>query len=314
MNNKKSIWDELNDLPRNPNNEKQSWQKIEKKMKKPKSGVKVLSGFVTVAIVMLVFALLNSTQFTEKPLQGTVINPTLQAIFFINDTEYDEFKAKNSNYYTYIHKNDDQEQLGKLETYLEKMIKVDVPKPSAIYQNGIYSDVILKYDDGSEGKYKILQNKIGYLYNVDEKQWYFIETKDDMELATLDHILWQVLDDNQISSWVSIVILANAIISFVLERYLKRKYDLEKIVYGGENKIAKAIIYGCITLYGVFLISTILLQFIIHLYWILLVFIVTIAISFYIEKKYAQNNAALYLLICSSIGILMITILFSMNI
>lgn len=306
MNKKKTIWDDLNELPRNEVVEKETWQKIEKNLSKPKYFINVLTGFVTIAIVFLIFALLTTSNKNEMAIQQAS-EQSLESVFFLNDSVFDQFDVKPSSWYTFVQKNTDEQQLKEFHSLLAANKKVDPPKPSIEYLNGAYVDIILKYKNGELKRYKVLLTKPGYIYDLDTKEWFYNDH------PNFENSVYK-LTREEYTSWLPIFIIFNFIFTTLVEKFLKRKYKVEKIKFGGENTVAKYTIYGNIFLIGFFLLLMIFRQFVIHIFWILLFFSILLTINIMIESKYGKNKAGIYMLISSTIGLLLFILFFSLNI
>ena len=305
MNDKKTIWEDLNELPRNEGAENESWQNIEKNLSKPKVGINVLTGFVTMALVFLIFTLLTTSRNQEMATQQAA-EQSLEVVYFLNDSKFDQFDVKPSTWYTFVQKNTDAQQLKELERVLKANTKADAPKPTFEYTEGVYVDLMLSYQDALK-RYKVLVTKPGYLYDVDTKEWLYNEHPNFVDIVD------QVTRE-QYTSWLPLFILFNAIFTIVVEKVLKRKYKVEKIIYGGDHPVAKYTIYGNIFLMGAFLMVLIFRQFVIHTIWIVAVFAILLTINMMIESKYGKNKAAIYMLISSTIGLLLFILFFSLNV
>ncbi|WP_097074963.1 hypothetical protein [Ureibacillus xyleni] len=305
MNTKKTIWDDLKDLPRNEKIEKETWQKIETKLSKPKYFINVLTGFVTIALVFLIFALLTSTSKEEMAIQQASEH-VLESVYFLHDSEFDQFDVQPSSWYTFIRINDDEQILKEFQNQLTANKKVVAPQPSTIYLHGDYVDLILKYPNDSLKKYKVLLSEPGYIYDVDTKEWYFNDH------PNFENTVYK-LTREQFTSWLPMFVLFNAIFTTLAEKFLKRKYKVKKITYGGENTVAKYTIYGSTILLGFILFLFIFKQFVVHIFWILIIFAILLTINIMIESKYGQNKAAIYMLISSSIGLLLFVLFFTLN-
>lgn len=295
----KSIWEELNELPRDEQKEYASWTVIEKKMRKTNYLKGLLTGTITVAILSLLMILIGTNKQSVIP-QQAVDNPSLQSIYFVNNTYFDDdFKVIPSSFYSFVHQISDPRLLNSFESYLTLMVQTDeIPEIYDLNKDYV-TDISFVYSDGSEKKYKMLEPTL--FYDLESKRWYSI---DKIRLNSIDmdiHELWSSLRFTG-GWWISALILVNSLILLISDKVIKHKYGIKRrIKYVENNFIARLCFYGLLILLLLFSFSMVRFNIIIHIFWFLMILFIIGSLIILLEIKFGSGKASLYSLIISSI-------------
>lgn len=306
MNNKKTIWNELNELPRSEYHEKNSFQQIEKKMKKSNKQKSLVAVFTTVvALFILTVLIIGIGQNETLPLETAQENGSLQAIYLVRDTEFDETKVKPSSLYSNVLSIQDPYVLENFVKYMNLKVPTKFDESIHKIDDPIIIELLFKYDNGKMEHFKMLDEET--FYDMETKQWYFIDT----EIAMNEDIDRYVIYNSFVystSTWHSFLFLALVIIRAICDSIIKRIYGLKKIKYIENNVVAKYIYYGLLASMVIFIFLIARYQLVIHIFGILLIFIIIGLFCIFFEKKYGSSKASFYSMIVSiifTIGILM---------
>ncbi|KGR78875.1 hypothetical protein [Ureibacillus manganicus] len=296
MNNERSIWNELNELPRSEIKEKNTWETIDKKMRKTNREKSLVMGLVTAAVLWLLFILIGIGQNETLPIQTAHEQATLQAIYFVRDTDFEETKVKPSSLYSNVIAINDLHVLEHFEKYMDLLEPMEIEDPRPYIHDSIIIELLFKYDNGKTEHFKMFDEHT--FYNIDTKQWYSIDSKladNETRFAFYGSFTYSP------SSWSLFIFLALAIGRAISDSIIKRMYLIRKLNYFEKNSAVKYIYYGLLTSLIIFTVLIGLYKLVIHYFWILLVFLMIGLFIIYLEKKYGDRKANFYSLIISTI-------------
>ncbi|CAM5179716.1 putative protein OS=Ureibacillus acetophenoni OX=614649 GN=SAMN05877842_103197 PE=4 SV=1 [Ureibacillus acetophenoni] len=303
MTNKKNIWFELSELPRNLNKESTSLQTIKRKMRNTNRKKLILSVIVTSAILSLLIVLIGLGQSETIPVQTTLEQGNLQAIYFVRDTEFDETKVKPSSLYSNVLAIKDPYLLSHFDKYLNLMEPIRIEDPSTYIHDPIIIELLFMYDNGKVGHYKMFDEET--FYNITTKQWYTINSSladNETRYIFMSSFVYSLSEIH------SFLLLALIIGMAIINPIIKRMYLIRKIVYFEKSNVAKYTYYCLIIFLIMFTLLIVIYKLVIHIVWILLVFILVGIFIIYLEKKCGDRNANFYSLLFSTIFLICILI------
>lgn len=264
----------------------------------------ILTGTVFFLIICLIMIQLNSKHEIE-PGQSENGN-NLQLMYYVGYSNFTDFNVIPSSLYTNVNSIHDEYVLGNFEKYISHMDPIDPPEFHE--SEKIFFNLSLVYKDGTINNYKLLP--IGYIYNINEEKWY---TRDSLELRRLginEYVLYDTIRNGG-TKWISILLILCSIVSFISEKLIKRKYDIDKIRKIEKNKIAKVCYYILLIAFIVLLLAIVFFRIVVHIGWIILLLLILTIVGVLLEWKYGSGKPSLYYMIIDKLlfNIIIITLI-----
>lgn len=294
MNKDTSIWNELNKLPRSEVQERSSWQNIENKMRNTNNKKSLITIVVTVAVLCLLMVLIGINQNETLPIQTAHDHGELKEIYFVRNSDFDEKKVIPSTLFTNVIAIQDPILVENFDKYMNLKVPLQIENPTPYINDPIIIELLFKYDNGKIEHYKMIDEET--FYNMDTKQWYYIDSglaHNDYRYAVYSTFAFSP------SSWHAIFFLALVILKAICESIIKRKYGLKKIKYIENNIVAKYIHYGLVISMCIIALLIVRYKMIIHIFLVLLIFLIIGLSIIFLEKKYGSSKASYYGMIIS---------------
>lgn len=294
MKNKKKAWQHLHNLKLSEQQQQRLFYQITKTTTAKKHFTKNSWKILSLSLLFLAVLSILLLSFVHEPIHPpTTVDATktIDRVYVKKNSHKDTFIAKASCLYVPQQCYTNHKTLVQLEKDLANASPVSIsPSPSSAN----YYDVFIRYDNGTEEKWKVLNNNT----------FWNIETEQAVQLDGLFYSLWYY-DDEKSSIKILMGNIFIFLASFLLWIAKKRMPNTERRFFAAtvEHAIANVIM---LILFGGTLLFIYLLQHMVHAMIIYSLFMLYSIAQIYYRKKAGEPQAYLivYVLIqlCLAIG------------
>ncbi|MFY3792065.1 hypothetical protein ACOQFO_10355 [Ureibacillus sp. MALMAid1270] len=193
--------------------------------------------------------------------------------------------------------------IERFDKYLKLLEPIKIENTIPYMNDPIIAELLFMYDNGKVGHYKMFDEET--FYNINTKQWFTINSRiadDETRFIFMSSFAYS---PSTIQSFLLLALIIGMVISNPI---IRRMYLIRKIVYFEKSNVAKYIYYSLIISLIMFTLLIGIYKWVIHIFWILLLFILIGLFIIYLEKKYGDRNANFNSLLFSTIFLICILI------